>query len=322
MEKIVYISSSTQDKKAWLLTIVISFLPVLFFGWRLTTNIACNNMQHAVMFGLLLALFSIIPVLGFLNTPYKYILTNTELIIKRQIKDTVIPWASISQIRLMTKEDKKGMLRTFGVEGAFGAYGKYQSLKHKKLFVNVRRYTNWTLIVTNGKKYVIAPDDIQLIEVAIKLIGQPETVDKNEVDAKTDWQRKITTIVLPFFLVFITVSIFCTYMERRIICDETHFQLNGIYGVSIGMDYIAAADTIMWKEMPEISMRSNGVSLPGVHRGYFRTQDGGKIKLNVRTGVNPVIRIIENDGKVHYINRKNPEETRQIFEKLQNVIKK
>jgi hypothetical protein len=89
--------------------------------------------------------------------------------------------------------------------------------------------------------------------------------------------------------------------------------LKGLYGVNLSFTEIAEADTIVWRETPAISIRTNGISLNKVHRGKFKTTNGEKIHLSIYSGVSPVIRIVKQDGSVYYINRKNATGTRQIL---------
>jgi len=68
--------------------------------------------------------------------------------------------------------------------------------------------------------------------------------------------------------------------------------------------------------MPAISRRTNGISFSKVHRGNFRTTDGDNIRLSINLGVNSVIRIVDRNGAVYYINSKSPDETREIFTRI------
>jgi hypothetical protein len=92
--------------------------------------------------------------------------------------------------------------------------------------------------------------------------------------------------------------------------------MNGVYGVNLPFAEISEADTIAWSQMPGISLRTNGISLFKVNRGHFMTTTGEKIHLSVCSGVSPVIKIVNNQGAVYYINRKNADETRRIFKQL------
>jgi len=124
------------------------------------------------------------------------------------------------------------------------------------------------------------------------------------------------TFVAVLIVVFVGLFVYLGYKEPVIEINSDALKLKGLYGVNLSFAEIAETDTIFFSEVPAIAMRSNGISLGKVQRGYFRTTNDEKIHLNMHSGVNPVIRIVEQDGSVYYINRKNAEETRQIFNKL------
>jgi len=207
----------------------------------------------------------------------------------------------------MTSDDKKGLWRPFGAAGVFGWWGYYCTSAHKKLTVFARRYDNWTLVVTDSKKYMIAPNDLQLIDLTAQQIGQAETLTPET--PRKQWRGLALAIIIVATMAFLYLG----YMEPKVEFDINAFKLKGLYGVSIPFKEIEKADTISWREMPAISLRINGISLFKVNRGHFKTRDGDKVRLSVHCGVNPVIRIVKKDGSTYYINRKNPEETRQIY---------
>ena len=108
--------------------------------------------------------------------------------------------------------------------------------------------------------------------------------------------------------------IYFGYKEPKVIIDTNTFKLKGMYGMNITFTEISKIDTIVWREMPAMR-RTNGFSFSKVNRGYF-TADGKKVHLSIHSGVSPVIRIVEKNGSVYYINRKNATDTRQIFKKI------
>jgi hypothetical protein len=128
------------------------------------------------------------------------------------------------------------------------------------------------------------------------------------------WQISILVLVI------ISVAIYFGYKEPKVEFDTSAFKLKGLYGVNLPFAEIVEADTIVWNEMPAIAMRSNGISLNKVQRGKFITTKDEKIHLNIYSGISPLIRIVMQDGSVYYINRKNAEETRQIFNNLKNKV--
>ena len=312
MEKILFISPSTLCKRYFIGTIIVCIFPTLIFGWLFYHSLANDISSETIFKGCMLTIWLGISIAGFICTPYKYILTNSEFIIKRYFKDIVIPLQNIKLIKLMTKDERK---IKFGVtaDACFGSWGYIETSKYKKLYLYVRRWNNWTLIITDRKKYVIAPDDLQLIDAVTQQIGNTDA-DVSAMDAPVkQWRRWIpAAIVLPVFLL-----VFLSYKEPRVGFESDAFKLKGIYGVNIPFAEIAETDTITWREMPAISIRTNGISLFKVHRGNFRTTKGEKIRLSVNSGSSPIIRIVDRNGTEYYINRKNAIETQQIFNKLQ-----
>ena len=303
MEKILFISSSTQDKKTWILTIIFSVLPLTFFGWKMLHSSAFDRL--AVLF----ACFLLLTILGFAATPYKYIISGTDLIIKRYWRDIYIPLSDIQSIGLIPKSEKKTIWRSFGYAGPFGYFGFFTSVKYAKLSVFARRFDHLTLIITDRKKYVIAPDDLQLIDAVMQQIGKTEADMQQEIDVPTSqWRKYIPMAIVAAILFFVYTG----YKDPRVVFDTDTLIMKGRYGVNIPYIKIAEADTITWLEMPA-TRRTNGISTFKVHRGNFRTTDGGKVRLSINSGSSPIIRISDRDGVVYYINRKNAAETRQIF---------
>ena len=310
MEKILFISSSTQDKKTWILTIILGILPVMFFGWKMFNDPFSGFYHRAISF----ILFLLLIVIGFLFTPHKYVLTTTHLIIKRYWRDISIPLASIQEIQQI---EKKTIWRSFGYAGPFGYFGIFSSSRNGKLYVLARRYNNWTLVASDRKKYVIAPDDLQLIEATAQQICQTET-DSQSTQSRPS-KRWLIIINAATFLAVISL-LYLSYIDTKVEFEATAFKLNGIYGIHIPFTEIADVDTIAQHMMPAISKRTNGVSLFKVHRGHFKTTKGDKIRLSMSGKESPIIRIVEKNGKTYFINRKNLDETRQIFDEIKTGI--
>jgi hypothetical protein len=308
MGKILFISTSTQDKKTWALTVILGILPLTFFGWKML------DVSGVIFWAMMFLLFFSISIIGFVATPYKYILTDTDLIIKRYWRDIKIPLSEIRHVQQIPQNEKKTIRRTFGFAGPFGSFGGYSSARYAKLSVFARRSDNWTFVITDRDKYVIAPDDLQLIDTTMQYAGIAET-SLQSIDIQTKNWRFLLYVALfaPAGLL-----IYFGYKEPAVQIDSNALKLKGLYGVNLPFTEIAKADTILWREMPAISIRTNGISLHKVSRGKFKTADGDKIHLSVNRGVNPVIRIVKQDGFKYYINRKNEIETRLIFNKLKS----
>jgi hypothetical protein len=95
-------------------------------------------------------------------SPKKYILTDHHLIIKRTIASREINLKEITGVRLLAKEELKGLIRTFGIGGLFGYVGKFYNKKlgHLSFYATSRK--GLILIETIKKeKIVISPSDAQ-----------------------------------------------------------------------------------------------------------------------------------------------------------------
>lgn len=123
-----------------------------------------NTTTILIHSGVLLFLVAII--LGcWLYAPQSYTIDSTTFTINRPINNVKIKLADITQIRTVADSEITGLIRTFGNGGLFGYYGKYYNsiIGHMTLYTTQRK--NMVLILTKqGKKIIITPDDIGIIE--------------------------------------------------------------------------------------------------------------------------------------------------------------
>ncbi|MCL2877330.1 MAG: PH domain-containing protein, partial [Acidobacteria bacterium] len=233
-------------------------------------------------------------------------------------------WARIPLLNLRISDLAEVEVLESGVFRRFGGFGiRYGSLgwgfvlHNKAICLKTHKGRGFAFSAKNPAMTA------ELIEVARRALKEPVEVSAQisqtgtgihaiEAPAKP-WRRNIPAVII--VLVVITV-IYLGYSEPRVAFDSNAFKLKGLYGVDIPLTEITEVDLVTLHEMPAISMRTNGISLSGVRRGNFRTNSGDNIRLSINLGVNPVIRIVDRNGAVYYINRKNPDETRQIFNSI------
>lgn len=95
--------------------------------------------------------------------PAGYLVTDDHLVIKRPAGNVVIPASEIAEVRVLTRDDIKGLVRTFGVGGMFGYYGKHYNFRLGHTTWYATRRNNLVLIRLNDKrKIVLSPDDIRM----------------------------------------------------------------------------------------------------------------------------------------------------------------
>lgn len=97
-----------------------------------------------------------------------YSLTSEELIINRPAKNKAIPISKIKEIKSVPREDLKWSVRTFGNGGVFGYFGKFYNSRFGSMTWYAANRNHFIMILLNdGKKIVITPDDMSIAEKII-----------------------------------------------------------------------------------------------------------------------------------------------------------
>ena len=170
----IFSVKSQMEYKASLDTlskIITGVLIIIFFAIELTSlqlfsGERDNSNKILIQSGTLL--FFILVIAGcYLFSTKKYLLNGKELIIVRPIKERIILLSDIEEIRPVAKGEMRWTIRTFGVGGLFGYYGKFYNRKFGSMTWYTTQLKNRIFIrIKSGEKIIITPDDISL---AVKL---------------------------------------------------------------------------------------------------------------------------------------------------------
>ena len=91
--------------------------------------------------------------------------------------------------------------------------------------------------------------------------------------------------------------------------------ISGAYGTSF--KYADVEQVQLLEELPEISLRTNGISLGPINKGHFKLEDGSSVLLFLRNAKPPFIQITFNSGqKPIIINSADSESTKKLFQEL------
>lgn len=97
---------------------------------------------------------------AFVFRPINYILTNDKLIIHRLFSDIKMDRSTIKSVEVLDKEKLGGIIRTFGVGGLFGYFGKFANTKLGSMTWYATREDRTVLVQTiDNRKIVITPND-------------------------------------------------------------------------------------------------------------------------------------------------------------------
>lgn len=92
--------------------------------------------------------------------PIAYVIEAEQILIRRPFDQVVILKNEIAEIRMVDRKEMKGTIRSFGVGGLYGYFGKFSNLKLGSMLWYATQRKNYSLIQTrNAKKYILTPDN-------------------------------------------------------------------------------------------------------------------------------------------------------------------
>jgi hypothetical protein len=107
--------------------------------------------------------------------------------------------------------------------------------------------------------------------------------------------------------------------ESAVVVDNEQIGITGVYGERIPineLNQVFLADTI-----PNIILRTNGISAGRINKGYFRSSSLQKnVKLLLHTRGAPYLYIIYEDNRYVILNFRDREKTLEVYEKLKGLV--
>lgn len=147
---------ASLDRLAKGITIGVSILfTAIIIVPYLTIEDNSRIVSHLVNFFLLL-----IYLITYSLRPQSYTLTNAKLIVNRNYKNVEIEIGDVKSIEQIGKEQISHSMRTFGVGGLFGYFGKFQNTQIGSMTWYATRLDKTVLIITNdNKRIILTPDN-------------------------------------------------------------------------------------------------------------------------------------------------------------------
>ena len=159
-----YKASLDTLSKVITIAFIIIFIVTELVSFKVLAVVDSESKSNLFQTGILL--FFILVIGGcYLFRTKKYLLNERELIIVRPIKERIILLTDIEEIRLVAKGEMKWTIRTFGVGGLFGYYGKFYNRRFGSMTWYTTQLKNRIFIrIKSGEKIIITPDDISLAD--------------------------------------------------------------------------------------------------------------------------------------------------------------
>ena len=98
-------------------------------------------------------------VLTYLFRPNNYSVSSDKLLIHRMINNVEIRRNNIQSVQEIDESQVKNSLRTFGVGGFFGSFGKFWNGKLGNMTWYITRKNNFVLVETKDRKKIILTPD-------------------------------------------------------------------------------------------------------------------------------------------------------------------
>lgn len=147
---------ATTDKTAKIITALFVLLIIVLAVSSFMINDRGTEIARVITAVFLLAL-----MLGcFLYAPKGYGVESGNLVIKRVGKDRIIPFSQIQSVKEINRDQLRGSIRTFGVGGLFGYWGKFNSPAIGSTTWYITQRKNLILItLQDGEKILLSPDE-------------------------------------------------------------------------------------------------------------------------------------------------------------------
>lgn len=130
-------------------------------------------------------------------------------------------------------------------------------------------------------------------------------------------KNKTGIFILLGALIFIIIIFQRGIKEDKLILHNNTLEIEGSYGEIITKKEIKSIELVSQK--PKITLRTNGFAVGNIKKGYFKTDQGEKVKLILNGDNKPYILIIKlNRQKIYYSAKKESNE--KLLQKIKPLL--
>lgn len=219
----------------------------------------------------------------------------------------------ISGYNTMSK-DKKKNVDTEGLGKLMGIYMYFVGSLFILIGISSHFYPEFT---SRFNAFFIVIFIISTILLLIKAQRYDHNKRENIFKSK-DKGTLISLIITIPILIFVGVMMFRSLQPVDMEIDEIGVEFRGMYGELYRWEEIQELE--LRDDSPTIEMRTNGSSIAGKNKGYFKTKEYGKVKLYLDSK-NPPFIYMKVDSQYIIINLGEKEETTKAFENMENYYK-
>lgn len=178
-----------------------------------------------------------------------------------------------------------------------------------------------SVLIALGYHWVMMVSVILIVLLTIGLLVKAQSFDPSAL--KEDGSMKGSTKIIIVSVIIVTLVtgglVILGMQPTEIVIGETALDIRGGYGERI--EYASIDSIEMVEVLPIIEMRTNGFAAGSVKKGNFRLEGIGAAKLFIYENNPPFIELRAGE-RLLFLNHKDKEETKQIYEQIKRKIVK
>jgi hypothetical protein len=140
---------------------------------------------------------------------------------------------------------------------------------------------------------------------------------KKYSSVKAEIDSKIGILMLILSIIFVGIIIIPDFKNNDISFNGHVLEIKARYGENIFINQIEAFRQV--NQLPELTLRTNGISMGNIKKGLFKTAEGEKVKLIINDLQKPFFEIVRKDGSRIYFNSKQ-HDIADIYKRINESI--
>jgi hypothetical protein len=277
--------SASLDRTTKIISACVIALPVVIFVFVQTP---------AILF-----LSILIGILGYAWSPLGYEVSGDAIIVKRLIGKVVLPQNGVREARACTADDLKGAMRIFGSGGLFGYYGTFRTSRLGTCTWYVTNRQHMVVVAGQGT-WLFSPDEVGGF---LEALGAPSGIPGEF--AKTAPSSR-TPLLVGGALVLATAGFIgwvTSYnpglpgytFEGHALAIHDRFYPVTLQASDIDVSQAGVVDIGSGEWRPVA--RTNGFASARYRSGWFRVENGQKVRLYTAAGAKRLVLLPGKNGK-------------------------
>jgi hypothetical protein len=190
-----------------------------------------------------------------------------------------------------------------------------------RLFKKFHLFLGFSLMVFGLGLYLLGDETVLIFFITIYpilayliFIIMGMRFDKNP----SDFKKYAGVLVLVISLILVIYMMIQGMKENELIISNNNISMEGMYGEHMAFEEIAEIKLV--EGLPKITKKSNGFAVGVVRKGYFKTDEGEKVKLILNGDQVPLIYILKKDSTKLYFSS-NTSDNQKLFQDLENELR-